>query len=210
VDRHIGQLVLRWAYRRSDEQVSPVSHVVLFWFFLTAAACLFAAAVLVPVWEEYQETLAIRRTARQRLDVLRQELTCRQRVARALEEDPVVNEHTALRELNYHILGQEVIKTQPETIVPTSPPVRASKPPMHPVLRHLSGLSFVPDRWLRMETWSEMLRRSDIRRGMLLAAAFLVAVALVVFAPPAPGGLAERIFRPLRGARRDEPVDPLP
>jgi len=193
VDRKIGRQVLGWAYRRSDDPASPISHVVMFWILMAAAACLFAAAVLVPVWAEHQEIQAAKARAQQRLETLRSELTRKQAIAKALREDPMVNEHTALREMNYHMLGQEVIRTQPEQVVPTAPPPKTIEPPV--LFPRLAALSLVPEKWLRLDTWIGLVLKPEIRRGMLIGAAFLSAVAFVAFAPPTPGGKVMRLLR---------------
>jgi hypothetical protein len=200
-DRHAGHWIVRWAYRREDEPASPVSHVVMFWILLASAAGLFGASILVPVWQDHQEVLAAKAQAQQRVDSLRQELARKQAIAEALEDDPIVNEHTALRDFNYHLLGREVIHTHPETVVEirpegSSPAIAAHRP---------AWLPFVPDKWLRVDTWIEEMRRPDVRRGMLLAAAFLTAVAMVIFAPPAPGGVVSRLLGSLRGTTANRP-----
>jgi hypothetical protein len=191
VNRQLDQQVLRWAYRRDDDPVSPVSHVVMFWILITGAASLFAASVLIPVWREHQDIVAARTRAEQRLIAMRQDLARKQAIVKALQEDPVVNEHTALREMNYHILGQEIIPTQPESVVLT-----AAQPTETPEDAHrFNWLTFVPSDYLRLNTWIEKTREPDFRRGMLITAAFLSAVALVAFAPPAPGGKVARLLR---------------
>jgi hypothetical protein len=176
----------------------------MFWILLATAACLFGASILVPVWQDHQDVLTAKAQAQQRVDSLRQELIRKQAIAKALQEDPIVNERSALRDLNYHLLGQEVIHTHPETVIETKP----DGPSPAAAVRRLAWLPFVPDRWLRFDTWAEEIRKPDVRRAMLLAAAFLTAVAMVVFAPPAPGGVISRLLGSLRGTLPHKPSNP--
>ncbi len=190
INRREDQVITRLAYRRDDEEASPISHVVMFWLFLAVAGFLFATAVLVPVFEEHQDVLAAKDKAQQRIDKLKKDLQRKQDIARALVDDPIVNENTTLRELNFHILGQEVVRTTPEMIVRTTkaPPARQefSSPS--------AWLGFVPEDYFKPQTWIELVHRPDIRRWMLVVSAVLMGAAMVLFSPPAPRGLFARFL----------------
>jgi len=179
VIRELRRSFMRSAYRRRHEFVSPMGHVVGFWILLGGAACLFAASVFLPLWQEQQEVMAAKTQTERRLDGLRAELAQLEVIAQALSEDPILNEHAALRELNYHIPGQEIIVTQPEECVETASGVSQSG-------MGSGRLRYVPQRWLQFETWVDWVCDRSVRRGMLLAAAVLASAAFVLFAPPSP------------------------
>lgn len=183
VEQELRKSLMRAAYRRSNEQVSPLSHVVGFWILLAGAAMLFAASAFLPMWQEQQEVLAARARVEQRLDGLRTELERFQAVARALRDDPIINEHAALLDLNYHVPGQEIIPTAPEAMVNTASSVAEASEPAHPPN---SWLFYLPENWRTIDAWAKWISQPRVKLGMLLLAAFLVSVALVLFAPPAP------------------------
>jgi len=185
---------MRGAYRRSDEAVSPISHVVGFWILLSAAACLFSASVFLPIWQEQQEVLAAQAEAKGRLDAYRAELAQLQATTRALAEDPVINEHTALRELNFRIPGQEIVPTHPSEAIETSP----QGPGPDAQIGGAPWLSYLPQDWDRLNAWAEWASDPGIRRGLLLAAAFLASTAFVLCAPPTPKPL--RLVRSKRSS----------
>ncbi|MBN1344538.1 MAG: hypothetical protein JXQ73_17745 [Phycisphaerae bacterium] len=185
VERALQRAFLRAAYRRSDEYVSPIGHVVGFWIFLAAAAILFAAAAFLPMWREHQDVLAAKEQAVQRLDDLRSELAQLRAIAQALGEDPVINERAALRDLKYRAPGQEVLETEPsETIITSRPEPEIARHGTYAC--RASWLAYIPEKYRHLDTWIDWVCRPDIRRGMLIAAAFLISAALVLFAPPSP------------------------
>lgn len=177
----IRKSLLRTAYCRDHEPVSPVSHVVCFWVLLSAGASLFAASVLSPMWQERQAVLAAETLAQQRLDGLHAEWEQTQVIMRALEKDPAINRHDALRELNYHVPGHEVVPTQPERLDEAT---RASsaKPRTIRVLWRWE----LPPSWYSFDAWVDYVSTSKVRRAFLLAAAVLVSAAFILFAPPSP------------------------
>ncbi len=182
IERELGASILEGAYRRDDEAASPVSHVVGFWVFLSVASVLLAAAVFLPIWREQQDVRSARRRAEQRLTELRVEVRRLHAVVEALHADPVVNQHTALRDLNYHLPGQEVVPVEPTEVVDL-----AEAPTRDPRVSRTNWLwAQVPEEWRHIESWAELVCQSDVKRGMLIAAAFLVSSAIVLFAPPAP------------------------
>ncbi len=182
VEQDLRRSFMRGAYRRSDEAVSPISHVVGFWILLSAAALLFSASVFLPIWQEQQEVLTAQAEVKQRLDAYRAELAQLQATVRALDEDPTINQHTALRELNFRIPGQEVVPTHPSEAIETSPQASASDAQIggHP------WLSCLPRNWDRLNAWAEWASDPGVRRALLVAAAFLASTAFVLCAPPTP------------------------
>ncbi len=202
VERVIGRSFLRTAYRRGDEIVSPISHVIGFWGVLTVAAGLFATSVFLPMRQEQQRVHAAQDRAHERLDALRTELADLQATIRALEEDPVINEHAALRELNFHLPGQQIVSTRPET--PDAATVTVTAGPTRRALRR-GWLVYVPEDWLVLDAWVTWACQPDVRRGMLFAAAFLASTAFVLFAPPPPRPASLRVVQaPAPGPCQDQ------
>jgi len=177
----IRESLLDTAYHRDHEPVSPVSHVVCFWVLLSIGACLFASSALCPMWQERQAVLAAHEQEQQRLDTLRREWEQTQVIVRALEKDPTINRHDALRELNYRVPGHEVVPTRPEQLAGATHESSA-KPRTIRVLWRWE----VPQSWYSFDAWVDYVGTWKVRRAFLLAAAVLASAAFVLFAPPSP------------------------
>lgn len=198
IEHRLCSSLMRAAYRRGNECVSPISHVVGFWIFLAGAGCLFAASVFFPMWREQQDALAASKAIQTRLDGLRTELTDLRTVAKALDEDPIINERAALRELNFYVPGQQIVATSPGPIEQSEAEPATAATTLAPRGRWTAML---PPSWLSLDAWSDWVCQSDVRRGMLLGAAFLMSAAFILFAPPAPRSLRHAIVKQTEPAR---------
>lgn len=193
VEKELARAFMQSAYRRDDEQASPIGHVIGFWIFLAGAAVLLAGAVFLPIWQDHQHVLAARAETQQRIDALRSELSKLQLVVDQLERDPALNERAALRDLNFFVPGHEVVGTEPADVLAT----RSSLPAQvmhHPVRRGVVEQFLIEH--ADLARWAELVSDGDIRRGMLIGAAFLISAAMVLFAPPSPRSARSAVLQP--------------
>ncbi len=193
IERDLARAFMQSAYRRDAEEVSPMTHVIGFWLFLTAAAVLLGAAVFLPIWQDHQRVLGARAETQERIASLRSELTQLEHVIDHLGRDPALNERAALRDLNFFLPGQEVVDTEPAEVLATRPvePARSA-----PSGSRRSAVARLIEERVDLEGWAHLVNDGDVRRGMLIGAAFLISAAMVLFAPPSPRSARSSVLDP--------------
>lgn len=168
---------------RSAPTATPAAHAIMFWLLAGMAFALFAPAVLLPLWEESRVAHAYERgKAREVADL--QAVRDRNVVRiRALQEDPLVIERIARRDLNIRPEGEQATQWSSRELAALAVRVPAE-------LAGDSEAAWVPPSWVqRASAWlpdwpyRKLFVEMPNRLLMLLMAGGLLVTAFVLYSP---------------------------
>lgn len=167
--------------------VSPLGHRLMFLALVSLSFLVFAPTVLLPILRDYCELLVEEEQLKKDVASLEREISRREELMYAFQNDAVVNERLAVLDLHYKRPNEVIMPVLGEaSILPT-----ASVEPAQPtVVRSALRLpADWPDWALRTEGWADqkglisLFLDPSLRPVFLLMSCGLTIAAFVLFAP---------------------------
>jgi hypothetical protein len=164
----------------------PVSHAIMFYLLSTVALIIFAPCVIVPIWRDVQKLGETERALRALVLQLNDQLEKNRIRIDALQNDPLVIERVARRELNLTADDEQHVRWSSAELAALRlniPHDLYDKPELPP-------LSVPPwaesvKKWLPAWAWPELFAKSPNREFLLVMAGCLLLTAFMLYTPRA-------------------------
>lgn len=160
----------------------PIGRDLAFWIFTLLAVALFAPCVLLPIKQEHDRIRAQRDRLAEQVAELQATVERNDQALQAVQQDPSILEHLAVRELNLPQAGEQRLPVRPQE-VPLPPEKDRLGVDQSRGLESLPLISRVPQ-WLGKPDWASVFCEPPTRLFILAAAACsALAAVLTVVAP---------------------------
>jgi hypothetical protein len=164
-------------------------HTIMFWVLMSLALVVFAPAVLLPAWQEYEKVCWCEEVLADRVADLQARIDRNEVCIEGLLADPLVNQRLLRRELNYRSDGEKVFRHYSASLASVEPDGADLGTGPMPTDFTVDPATVLPSpiaqiiRWLPNWPWRALFVEMPNRAVMLCAAGCLLITAFVLYGP---------------------------